>query len=529
MSERSSPESSERSLPPLCSAADQHSVIEPEHAQALLQILRPLSKRLINGVEIGACRGDTSRVLLEYLPQLNLVMVDAWLPFDPDSPYFKSRDSCARASYEEQQEHRFQAESVTRFAHQRRRILSERSVEAARQVEDTSQDFVFIDADPTYESVKEDINSWWPKVRPGGFLCGHDYGHPRDRRGLWGVSRAVNEFARVAAVEVEKLDFTVWLIRKPVGDRREFRSRATFNPTFASGRLAVVTSYFNPAGYSSIRRNYERFVAGMESLGADLWTVEVAFGDEAFELTASPRVLRLRAPDVMWQKERALNVLIQQLPDQYDRVAWLDCDIIFDTPDWIQKVLKGLNKHAVLQGFSDAHYLRKGSERTSEVRRSLARHVLENHPRMRDLGVSHPGFAWASHRELLRRHGLFDQHVTGSGDSMMAVAYFAWWNHDHVEVRINEPMRAAFRKWAEPVWRDVKGDVGYVDVRVRHLWHGSIANRLYLRRCDYLIGNDFDPAKDITIGDSGLWNWCSDKPTLHQQVQGYFFERDEDG
>jgi hypothetical protein len=37
-------------------------------------------------------------------------------------------------------------------------------------------DLVFLDASHDYESVKKDIAVWAPHVRPGGILCGHDYG-----------------------------------------------------------------------------------------------------------------------------------------------------------------------------------------------------------------------------------------------------------------------------------------------------------------------------------------------------------------
>ena len=59
---------------------------------------------------------------------------------------------------------------------------------AASLFEDSSLDGVFIDADHTYEAVKKDIQNWFPKVRKGGILAGHDYIH------TWpGVVQAVNE------------------------------------------------------------------------------------------------------------------------------------------------------------------------------------------------------------------------------------------------------------------------------------------------------------------------------------------------
>lgn len=51
-------------------------------------------------------------------------------------------------------------------------------------------DLVFLDADHDYEAVEADIAAWAPHVRPGGILCGHDYG------GFEGVTRAVDEFGK---------------------------------------------------------------------------------------------------------------------------------------------------------------------------------------------------------------------------------------------------------------------------------------------------------------------------------------------
>lgn len=62
------------------------------------------------------------------------------------------------------------------------------TAEAASHVPDGWADFVFIDAAHSYRAVQQDIALWTRKVRPGGWLGGHDY-HPR----FPGVVRAVDE------------------------------------------------------------------------------------------------------------------------------------------------------------------------------------------------------------------------------------------------------------------------------------------------------------------------------------------------
>lgn len=63
------------------------------------------------------------------------------------------------------------------------------SVEAAKEFEDNSLDFVFIDADHSYEGCLRDIAAWFPKVKSEGVIAGHDYNN-----GFEGVNRAVKEF-----------------------------------------------------------------------------------------------------------------------------------------------------------------------------------------------------------------------------------------------------------------------------------------------------------------------------------------------
>lgn len=55
-------------------------------------------------------------------------------------------------------------------------IIRKESTVAANDFEDHSLAFVYIDASHDYESVKKDLNAWYPKVKKGGILAGHDWG-----------------------------------------------------------------------------------------------------------------------------------------------------------------------------------------------------------------------------------------------------------------------------------------------------------------------------------------------------------------
>ena len=174
-----------------------------QRAMSLLDWLSGIENPV--GAEIGVFAGELSQRLLRR-PDLTLYLVDSWSAQHPEA-YKQSGDYHA-ALTEEKQEHWFQVtHQVVRFAGPRATIIRRPSVEAARQIRDGSLDFVFIDADHTYEGCKADIDAWLPKIRKGGFISGHDYENTEFP--AWGVKRAVDE--RFGAPE-KGLNFT-WRVQ----------------------------------------------------------------------------------------------------------------------------------------------------------------------------------------------------------------------------------------------------------------------------------------------------------------------------
>jgi len=148
--------------------------------------------REIKGVEVGVRYGKNAASLLHLLPNLELWMVDRWEKPPEGDSYYNSGDGVAdRPVGHFLKCYHSAIERTAPYMH-RRHVIQMDSIRAAtfmRRSFGVIFDFVFIDADHSYEGVRDDIEAWRPLVKPGGLLCGHDYGHPR----IGEVKRAVDE------------------------------------------------------------------------------------------------------------------------------------------------------------------------------------------------------------------------------------------------------------------------------------------------------------------------------------------------
>jgi hypothetical protein len=309
-------------------------------------------------------------------------------------------------------------------------------------------------------------------------------------------------------------------------------------PRHSPDDLWAITSYFNPAGYRRRLANYRTFA---RHLDVPLLTVELAFDDD-FELGADDAdiLVQLRGGDVMWQKERLLNIALRALPPDCRKVAAIDCDLVFESSDWAARTSRILDSVTLVQPFSHAFWTPPGWQPGGAVDpgdfvfRSAGYLIDAGMPsdaavcgRGDEIRCAH-GMAWAARRSLWETYGFYDANIVGGGDTSLFRAAFGY--PDLVVERFEMDRRRArhFRAWAEPLYDAVKGDVGYVAGDIYHLWHGAFQDRRYVERYHRLAALGFDPDADIALGDSGVWRWNTDKPELHAFVRGYFPSRNED-
>ena len=141
-------------------------------------------------VEVGTCRGDFGQIIVDKVKPKTFYAVDPL-------KLFPGMISYPGSEFENQERLDVLAESVSqRFSQNGHKLLRGTSQEQSTKFDDETIDFVYIDGDHTYEGCKLDISLWWPKVKQGGIISGHDFCESVNAKtGLkFGVIQAVTEF-----------------------------------------------------------------------------------------------------------------------------------------------------------------------------------------------------------------------------------------------------------------------------------------------------------------------------------------------
>jgi cephalosporin hydroxylase len=179
------------------------------------------------GAEIGTFKGEFAKEILQNWSG-TLYMVDVWRPLGEE--YLDSSNHAIHSTA--------YSETMSNISsYEDRGVMVRATSEVAADMFDReSLDFVYIDANHAYDFVVQDIKLWYPKIKSGGYLCGHDYinidwyndpnflENKKDKHiwngdfyhGVFGVNPAVDEFCKKFNFDltITKEWFGSWVIKK---------------------------------------------------------------------------------------------------------------------------------------------------------------------------------------------------------------------------------------------------------------------------------------------------------------------------
>lgn len=125
------------------------------------------------GAEIGVLLGNYARYFVEHLEGA-IHLIDSW-------KHYSEEMYSDGANYSQADQDINYKKVCERFSGKNVKIIRKTSAEAMFDFADESLDFVYIDANHAYPFVVQDIFGWWPKIRKGGILSGHDHSY----EGVW--------------------------------------------------------------------------------------------------------------------------------------------------------------------------------------------------------------------------------------------------------------------------------------------------------------------------------------------------------
>ena len=278
--------------------------------------------------------------------------------------------------------------------------------------------------------------------------------------------------------------------------------------------MAIGLVIFNPARTKRIIMNYLYTVNEFHRHRLPVFTLELCFGNSKPEISDS---IVVRGNSHMFHKERLCRLLETKIPSVYSKVAFIDADILFDSPDWYQRTSKLLNEYDVVHPFERCNWLDLKYKTVFRSQES----VVKINGTYFDASY-HPGFAWAFRRDWYRSVGFYDHAVSGSGDALSAAT---WLNKEFPPGFKSLPV--ALRPSYDEFEKRPRPRITYLKAcTVSHLYHGTIHNRQYTNRHAIL-----DIPKDIRSllyeNPDGVYE-CSSPLDWNPILLDYFKNRNDD-
>lgn len=264
--------------------------------------------------------------------------------------------------------------------------------------------------------------------------------------------------------------------------------------------MAILFVIFNPTFSKRIIMNYWYTRKNFENQNLPVFTIELVYEGRKPEIDDAVHV---RSNSFMFHKENLYRILETHIPKKYTKLAFLDCDLIFNDPEWYNLTSQKLDSFDAVQPFEYANWLDLSYVNVLMTRLPSAK--LDHYN-----STYHPGFAWCMKRSFYNEVGFFDFALSGSGDTL---SFIAWTKS---EWKDNPSVPKALRKKFKEFCNLRKPKIDYVEkVFVNHLFHGGRSNRNYVERHKMLSEDNIDDL--VYKNDDGVYEW------KNEHKNGLFF------
>ncbi|MDC6448218.1 class I SAM-dependent methyltransferase [Alphaproteobacteria bacterium] len=154
-------------------------------------ILEQLKKNCII-IEVGVWQGEFSNKIYNICSPKELVLVDSWT-YDKQvrgcAPQVDGKEPLSQKFFDDAKN-----ETYSKFKNMKEvLILDKNSIDASSNYNDNYFDYIYLDAEHTYQAVSNDLDTWYPKLKINGVFFGDDY-YWREEDGSLSLHKAYQDF-----------------------------------------------------------------------------------------------------------------------------------------------------------------------------------------------------------------------------------------------------------------------------------------------------------------------------------------------
>jgi hypothetical protein len=283
----------------------------------------------------------------------------------------------------------------------------------------------------------------------------------------------------------------------------------------STNEMAICLVVFNPAKTKRILMNYYYARSLHERAGLPVFTMELVYEGRTPEI---PDAIHVKGNSYMFHKENLYRVLIEKVPPQFKKIAFLDSDIYFNDESWYQQTCQLLNTHTIVQPYEYAYWLDLTYTKRL-FRKKTILHLVANEWSF----TYHPGFAWCMQREWYEQKGFFDYAITGGGDTLSSAVWLKKDLPSHI--RFIPPVINSIYDEYKKTFEDVS--ITFLKgMTVFHLFHGSLSNRQYIER-HKLLNTDMVIQNLTFKNKDGILEW-KEPNRWNSLFLKYFQQRNDD-
>jgi hypothetical protein len=312
-----------------------------------------------------------------------------------------------------------------------------------------------------------------------------------------------------------------------VGESVVHPKRNLINIVYATPKCtdtAVLIVFFNPSGSFRILQNLLYVKQQLERSSIPLFIGELAYHEAPHMINAegkgkgkgaSTTVFQFRSASYMFSKENLLNAMLAKDElKSYSKYVIMDCDIVFDTCDWVDGISIALDTYDVIQPYQYANVL------NLKFKSEAVKTGIVYEP-----AFGHPGYVWAFRRDWFDSvGGLYEYALIGGGDICFANM-----------IGVLPKLITNVYKHDLPPHTSSTTKTSYLPYTIWHLPHGQQEKRQYNERMtairSAMTALRIDCLQNaVDRGSDGIFEW---KPMysahLNSVLLNYFKSREDDG